>query len=197
MSVSNLSGTKWVWNDTPNLANAVASTTYFSVIFTSNETLYDYGIRLTSKGVLSYCYINGGGGVSVQAAYRSASTEWLNGNFKTIEFASNAGTDATTPTLISILETYATQVIEPSASVSILLGNTEIASITESRSVTLATSETFCTSDITIDFISSGNASVTAKLGNVSIATMSSSGSVVLATAGTYVAEDITITYAA
>lgn len=194
MSVSNLSGTKWVWNDTPNLANVVSTTTIFSVIFTSNETLYDYGIRLTASGILSYILYNGRGGATNNRAYRTSTTTWDNVAYKTIVFANDAGIDATNATLISILETYATQIIEPSdSSVSVLLGNTEIASITGSGTVTIATNETFCTSDITVDFTSYGNSFVTVQLGNSTIATLSNTGTISLATNETFLTDDITV----
>ena len=81
-------------------------------------------------------------------------------------------------------------------SVSISLGVSEIATITDSGTEVLETNGTFLTDDITVDFTQGGNASVTVSLGNTTVTTMLSTSTEVLETSGTFLTDDITITLA-
>lgn len=129
MSVSDLTNTKWVLDNTlgdiQSMAGGYEAT--YNINFVSNETTntsmtftYDIGSDIGTGDVqnqgLSY--------YSYGRVYDSYNNTWANTAFQTIEIS--GGTDATNSTLISWLESNATQQVEPTSSTTNKIGGLSI-----------------------------------------------------------------------
>lgn len=139
MSLSNLTETKWLINLEPTLD----TTAIFEINFIANGQEYssfeifrfpldgiDYGV----DGITITVYSNG---------------EWDNDNNRTIEIID--GDDATNSSLISWLESNATQIID-AHEIEIAYGSVSIGTLDSSGMATLLTSGKYCENDIVIEY---------------------------------------------
>lgn len=148
MSVSDLTGTKWLLNsDLEDVA--FLSYAYDSTVWDSEESrdTFEIGITGVNAGHLNftsnnenfvgllnidYSPLEGGNCIEV---YHSGSEEWTDQPYRTIEIT--GGTDATNPDLIAWLSQNATQIIPVNPSISIgtsaltkaFIGATELSSM--------------------------------------------------------------------
>lgn len=131
MPISDLTGTTWVINNTINDFPGDS----FAINFTSNGNNYTH-FNPTSEApgeLIIWLLVYWDATFAGTTVYNSGI--WVNDNYKTIEIT--GGTDVTNANLISWLQSNATQVVEPSASMSIgtssiskiLFGNTEVSKV--------------------------------------------------------------------
>lgn len=169
MAISDLTGTRWVLN---NALTSYAGGTYtmktYSINIVTDEATD--GINGAFQATDSF--------VCVGIGYNSGSENnqvWFdeqadtrthlmaNGNdtkslpdtwnlVLTIPFTITGGADATNSALITWLESNATQQSTPSVDVDITLGNTSIATLSNTGYVTLKTAGTYLENDITVDY---------------------------------------------
>jgi hypothetical protein len=154
MSVTSLTGTTWIINETPTYSPfRYATTTHIHATIITHDTsdaemqLRYIELRSSNHDIISYWTIN-----ASKTAY--ANGAWSSENYRTITFASEPTSgghayDATTAETIEWLEANAVRVM-PDVEVS--LGNTSIASLSNTGYVTLKTAGTYLANDITVDY---------------------------------------------
>ena len=153
MAISDLTGTKWLWNNTIAEIDTGGTLYQFALDFASNET--DYHSWQYAGGVSSGIFvmqIRYSTSISVAGTrvYRSNSGGWQDDNYKTIDIT--GGTDATNATLISFIEANATQIIPIPGDVEIRYNNSVIASLSSSGTEILETNGKLCVDDIVVQY---------------------------------------------
>lgn len=143
MSVADLTGTTWVINSS---YSDPSSTIWKSINFTSNSmsfnaiTIYD---DMDNEQTIAYR----GAEEYPTIVY---SWGWTNEAYRTIVIT--GGTDATDATLISWLESNATQVVTPQDDIVVSYAGADITTMSASGTKTLKTQGKYCTDDITIAY---------------------------------------------
>lgn len=143
MSVIDLTGTTWTIN-----ANQILPYVWsgYYLNFTSNDNAYTHITALPSKNGDSISTLQ----YNLTSVYSGTTGLWTADAYRTI--AITGGTDATDSTLISWLESNATQVIQ-SHDVTISYNNSTIAYLDASGTEMLETDGTICADDITIEYV--------------------------------------------
>lgn len=166
MSLSDLTGTKWVLNNSlSSYAGGSYTIKFYNVNITTDEATDGINAGHQATDTFVDIAIGYSGGIEKNVVWFGISGIELSHLFAsghdtkslpdawdqvlTIPFTITGGTDATNSALISWLESNATQSITP---VDILLGSSSIASLSTTGSVTLATQNTYLANDITVSF---------------------------------------------
>lgn len=105
MAITDLTGTKWLFNETLISSSEFSYSIDFKDL--TDENLYDaLNHQIVQMMEMEYNWLN----YSNQDVYDFSTSTWINDVYKTIEIT--GGTDVTNATLISWLERNATQIIE-------------------------------------------------------------------------------------
>lgn len=132
MSISDLTGTTWLLND----QLTINTTADYNVIFTDANNYTYWALKLTNNSLGYMDYDEDDDPYTINV-YTNGT--WTNTRYKTITFENGQGSslDLQNPNLIAWLQANATQVVEPSASMSIgtnsiskmLFGNAEVSKV--------------------------------------------------------------------
>lgn len=111
MAITDLTNTTWLFNDSPSVSGGIEDNG-FNINFTSNSTNYNR-IRLGQDGPegMAILYFIIDSNIQADYAYEQNDGGWADNNYKTINIT--GGTDATNSSLIAILTTNATQILDP------------------------------------------------------------------------------------
>lgn len=145
MSIADLTGTTWTFNSSLSLSPISSMSTNFAVNFSSNGNNYTQIMVAANKGMTAISTVDYSSPLT--SAYSNGS--WYNEAFRTIEITGGSG--ATNATLISWIESNATQVV-PSHAVTISYNGADIATMDASGVKTLLTGSMFCEDDIIVTY---------------------------------------------
>lgn len=123
MPITDLTGTKWLFNEAPENAwgepyniSFTSNNENFVALYADEDDLYGSG-----RGLKYFTTTPSGSPYDFVHAYNSRTGVWANQSYRTIEIT--GGTDTTNATLISWLQSNATQIVEPTETNTFSIGN--------------------------------------------------------------------------